>query len=108
MLPALETFIAEFEEATEFAYDCETSGLFPFAEGGYITAIAIAFAHKTWVIPGFMHPDFQQSFYKYGLNDQYVLQQKLGLLLRTLFAVWPTSSAYVRWSLDQRYHYLLL
>lgn len=56
----LDTFIAEFEEATEFAYDCETHGLFPFEEQGYITAIAIAFAHRTWVIPGFMHPDYQR------------------------------------------------
>ena len=56
----LDTFIAEFEEATEFAYDCETSGLFPFDELGYVTAIAIALEHRTWVIPGFMHPDYQQ------------------------------------------------
>ncbi len=56
----LETFVREFEEATEFAYDCETSGLFPFTKDGYVTAIAIALAHRTWVIPGFMHPDFQQ------------------------------------------------
>jgi DNA polymerase-1 len=56
----LDTFIAEFEEATEFAYDCETSGLFPFAEDGYVTAIAISLAHRTWVIPGFMHPDYQR------------------------------------------------
>ena len=56
----LDTFIREFEEATEFAYDCETSGLFPFDELGYVTAVAIALAHRTWVIPGFMHPDYQQ------------------------------------------------
>lgn len=56
----LDTFVREFEEATEFAYDCETSGLFPFAEDGYVTAVAIALAHRTWVIPGFMHPDYQR------------------------------------------------
>ena len=56
----LATFIREFEEATEFAYDCETSGLFPFEEQGHITAIAIALADRTWVIPGFMHPEYQR------------------------------------------------
>ena len=56
----LDTFIREFEAATEFAFDCETSGLFPFDPDGYITAIAIALPHRTWVIPGFMHPDYQQ------------------------------------------------
>lgn len=56
----LDAFIREFEEATEFAYDCETSGLFPFDKEGYVTAIAIALPHRTWVIPGFMHPDYQQ------------------------------------------------
>ncbi len=56
----LSTFIREFEEASRFAFDCETSGLFPFDPDGYITAIAIALDHKTWVIPGFMHPEYQQ------------------------------------------------
>lgn len=56
----LRTFIAEFEAATEFAYDCETSGLFPFGGDGYITAIAIALPERTWIIPGFMHPDYQR------------------------------------------------
>lgn len=56
----LDTFIAEFEEATEFAYDCETSGLFPFDKDGYVTAVCIALEHRTWVIPGFMHPEFQR------------------------------------------------
>ena len=56
----LDTFIAEFEAATEFAFDCETSGLFPFDPDGYITAVAIALPERTWVIPGFMHPDYQQ------------------------------------------------
>lgn len=56
----LDTFIREFEAAPRFAFDCETSGLFPFDPQGYITAIGIAFDHKTWVIPGFMHPEYQQ------------------------------------------------
>ncbi len=56
----LATFIREFEEASEFAYDCETSGLFPFQKQRYITAIAIALPHRTWVIPGFMHPEYQR------------------------------------------------
>ncbi len=56
----LRTFVAEFEEATEFAFDTETAGLRPFAEDGYITAVAIALQHRTWVIPGFMHPDYQR------------------------------------------------
>ena len=56
----LSTFIREFEEASRFAFDCETSGLFPFDPDGYITAIAIALDHKTWVIPGLMHPEYQQ------------------------------------------------
>ena len=56
----LDTFIREFEAAPRFAFDCETSGLFPFDPNGYITAIAIALDHKTWVIPGLMHPEYQQ------------------------------------------------
>ena len=56
----LDTFIREFEAASRFAFDCETSGLFPFDPNGYITAIGIALDHKTWVIPGFMHPEYQQ------------------------------------------------
>jgi DNA polymerase-1 len=56
----LDTFIREFEAAPRFAFDCETSGLFPFDPDGYITAISIALDHKTWVIPGFMHPEYQQ------------------------------------------------
>jgi DNA polymerase-1 len=56
----LDTFLQEFEEAEEFAFDCETSGLFPFDPDGYVTAIAIALEHRTWVIPGFMHPSYQQ------------------------------------------------
>ena len=56
----LDTFIREFEAAPRFAFDCETSGLFPFDPNGYITAIGIALDNKTWVIPGFMHPEYQQ------------------------------------------------
>ena len=56
----LATFIREFEAASEFAFDCETSGLFPFDPKGYVAAVAIALPERTWVIPGFMHPDYQQ------------------------------------------------
>ena len=56
----LDTFIREFEAAPRFAFDCETSGLFPFDPDGYITAIGIALDHRTWVIPGLMHPEYQQ------------------------------------------------
>lgn len=55
----LDKFIKQFEAAEEFAYDCETSGLFPFDPDGYVTAVAIALPECTWVIPGFMHPDYQ-------------------------------------------------
>jgi len=56
----LDTFIREFEAASRFAFDCETAGLFPFDPDGYITAIGIALDHRTWVIPGLMHPEYQQ------------------------------------------------
>ena len=55
-----ETFIKEFTMAPEFAFDLETSGLFPFDHKGYISAIGIALPTRTWVIPGFMHPDFER------------------------------------------------
>ena len=56
----LSQFIKEFEAADEFAFDCETSGLFPFNPNGYVTAVAVALEQRTWVIPGYMHPDYQQ------------------------------------------------
>lgn len=56
----LDTFIREFEEASEFAFDCETSSLFSFDPDGYITAIAIALPERTWCIPGFMAPQYQK------------------------------------------------
>jgi DNA polymerase-1 len=72
----------EFKEAPEFAYDCETSGLFPFDEDGYITAIGIAFAHKTWVIPGLMHPDYQRFS-----HSPFAHGDALRKLMRLLFAI---------------------
>lgn len=54
----LDRFISEFTAAPEFAFDLETSGLFPHDGKGYITAIGIALPERSWVIPGFMHPDF--------------------------------------------------
>ena len=53
-----EKFIREFTAAPEFAFDLETSGLFPFDREGYITAVCIALPQRSWVIPAFMHPDF--------------------------------------------------
>jgi uracil-DNA glycosylase family 4 len=73
----LGTFLQEFEQATEFAFDCETSGLFPFDPDGYVTAIAIALEHRTWVIPGFMHPSYQQfshSPFAHGNALKYLMQ----------------------------------
>jgi uracil-DNA glycosylase family 4 len=55
----LKQFLKEFEAAKEFAFDLETSGLFQFGGFRYITAIGIALPKKAWVIPGWMHPDFQ-------------------------------------------------
>lgn len=63
-------FIRQFTEAKEFAFDCETPGLFPH-NGGYIVALGIALPNCTWVIPGFMHPDFQiysHSPWRHGLS----------------------------------------
>ncbi len=73
----LQQFLTEFEEAAEFAFDCETSGLFPFDPAGYVTAIAIALEHRTWVIPGYMHPEFQQfshSPFAHGNALKYLMQ----------------------------------
>ncbi len=78
----LDTFLQEFKEATEFAYDCETSGLFPFDEDGYVTAVGIAFTHKTWVIPGLMHPEYQRFS-----HSPFAHRDALGKLMRLLFAI---------------------
>ena len=69
----LDTFIKEFQEAREFAFDLETSGLFAHDRRGYITAIGIALPNRTWVIPGNMHPDYQQfssSPWRHGQPSQ--------------------------------------
>ncbi|MFB3107133.1 MAG: uracil-DNA glycosylase family protein, partial [Pseudomonadales bacterium] len=73
----LDQFIQEFSDASEFAFDCETSGLFPFDPAGYVTAIAVALEHRTWVIPGYMHPDYQQfshSPFAHGNALKYLMQ----------------------------------
>ncbi len=54
----LDVFLDEFTRAKEFAFDLETSGLFPHDKKGYISAVGIALPERAWVIPGFMHPDF--------------------------------------------------
>jgi DNA polymerase-1 len=56
----LEQFLREFTAAPEFAFDLETSGLFPHGGDRRITAIGIALPNRAWVIPGFMHPDFAE------------------------------------------------
>ena len=78
----LDTFLKEFKEASEFAFDCETSGLFPFDVEKRITAVGIAFAHKTWVIPGLMHPDYQRFS-----HSPFAHGDALGKLMRLLFAI---------------------
>ena len=78
----LDQFIAEFEEAEEFAFDCETSGLFPFDPAGYVTAIAIALEERTWVIPGHMHPDYQQFS-----HSPFAHGNALKLLMQLLFYI---------------------
>lgn len=79
-----DKFIREFTAADEFAFDCETPGLFPHA-GGYIVALGIALPECTWVIPGFMHPDFQMyshSPWRHG-NAFIMLVQLLTYLAKT-------------------------
>jgi len=56
----LDVFIKEFAAAPDFAFDLETSGLFPFDGKGYITAVGICLPQEAWIIPGFMHPDYQR------------------------------------------------
>jgi DNA polymerase-1 len=78
----LSQFVKEFEGADEFAFDCETSGLFPFDPDGYVTAVSIALKERTWVIPGYMHPDYQQFSHSPFVHDD-----ALGKLLRWMFSV---------------------
>ena len=78
----LTQFIDEFEEAEEFAFDCETSGLFPFDPDGYVTAVAIALEERTWVIPGYMHPDYQQFS-----HSPFAHGDALKLLMQLLFYI---------------------
>lgn len=83
----LSVFLKEFTEAPEFAFDLETSGLFQFRpEEGYITAVGIALPSRTWVIPGFMHPDYQRyshSPFAHG-NSLVKLLQLLASIARKL------------------------
>lgn len=74
-----EKFIREFIMAPDFAFDLETSGLFPHDNKGYITAIGIALPERTWVIPGYMHPDFAE----FGVGP-WRRGDALGMLVRLL------------------------
>jgi uracil-DNA glycosylase family 4 len=78
----IDQFLREFEEADQFAFDCETSGLFPFDPEGYVTAIAIALPHQTWVIPGRMHEDFQQFS-----HSPFKKRARLRWLMRKVFEI---------------------
>jgi DNA polymerase-1 len=78
----LDKFIEEFQDAAEFAFDVETSGLFPFNPDGYVTAVAIALEQRTWVIPGNMHPDYQQFS-----HSPFKGRVKLKALMRMLFSI---------------------
>src|SRR4051812_25748257 len=47
----LDQFIEEFTEASEFSYDTETSGLFPFDGKGKIRCLSIGLESCSWVVP---------------------------------------------------------
>lgn len=76
----LETFINEFIRAKKFAFDCETSGLFQYSGLRYLTAVVIALPEKAWVIPGFLHPDFQHRTHSPWCHGQ-ALRKLLRLLV---------------------------
>lgn len=48
---ALDEFIERFREASEFAFDLETSGLFPHDRKGFIRCVGIALPDRAYVIP---------------------------------------------------------
>lgn len=48
---SLETFVAHFSRSPEFAFDLETSGLFPYDRKGAIRCVGIALPEQAWVIP---------------------------------------------------------
>lgn len=47
----LEQFVREFEAADRFAFDLETSGLFPFDLKGFVRCVGFALPSHTWVLP---------------------------------------------------------
>lgn len=47
----LDELIKDFADHSEFAFDIETNGLDPRADGARINSIAFAFDRTTWVIP---------------------------------------------------------
>lgn len=53
-------FLKEFTVAPEFAFDTETTSLFPHDRNGGIRCLAIALEKRTWVIPGQM-PSYDAS-----------------------------------------------
>lgn len=46
-----EAFLSEFEEADEFSFDTETSGLFPHGPDAAIRCLGIGLRPRSWVIP---------------------------------------------------------
>jgi DNA polymerase-1 len=48
---ALHQFIEKFEEAEEFSYDLETTGLFPYDRRGSIRCMSIGLVESAYVIP---------------------------------------------------------
>lgn len=59
----LDQFIAEFKQAEEFAFDAETTSLFPYDGRGKILCLDIALWKRSWVLPlgmpGSTFPTFQ-------------------------------------------------
>lgn len=51
----IDQFIEEFQAAEEFAFDTETSGLFPYNRLGHIQCLSLAIAERAWVLPLVRH-----------------------------------------------------
>lgn len=60
----LQEFVDAFRAAPEFAFDTETSGLFPFDPLGFIRCISVSLPDTSWVIP------FNISGSDFDLQDQ--------------------------------------
>lgn len=47
----LKKFFREFENASEFAYDVETTGLFPYDGKGAVRCLGLALPNRAWILP---------------------------------------------------------